>query len=681
MPFRFGIEGDLRQAGSFYSVNARVEILSDPSFTSDFYARTEGLALGEVLEPTTATAATVAKKSTLSWDLTGRLDLARLLGLPRRERSFPTLNAGLSWMSRDVVYPSSNPAYWDPGKTFYYPLSAVLPDVAFTVSGELLKLDSAGSAKPAQPQQGAGETSKGPSGEKPAGELRPPYPSELADPPVSAEAQFALRDPGRRADAGPAPAAPASSLTLSYSVQPKVRLDHRFDYDTWTTREAVDGSIFYRTLSAGATANLTASAVLADRLAEISLGLGAEAGYRLRFDPPAVLPSTWNDLLLSDYQQDRFAVRGSLAATVRPLRDIPSMAGSSLSYRLGWRLYQLAFTGSVALPEFTPSVLAWDTTTVPEHSVQGTLQLAAFGQTDTLSVSLQLPPQDVVLTAQLAGGAGPWKARVQGGVREVADVLQVQPLTVAQSILLGGAVTVSEDLQFLGDPLSPALDRSVSQVAAWGASVSFTAERQLPVTWDGTSFQWKTTGTDKVLLPSSARLAYASPSAPWWFWKDRVRVEGSANTAVNVNLQRPTESSFDFSLKLDASVSELLEFSFSSVSYNAKLYRYVPAWAALVGESWVNPLEDLAASFNFWNIADRYRTGFKIRTLSIKAVHHLHDWDLTFEYQGSPQLRVLDGGLRSFEWTPTFSIFVQWIPVPEIRSRLRSDSTGVSLRG
>jgi hypothetical protein len=128
-------------------------------------------------------------------------------------------------------------------------------------------------------------------------------------------------------------------------------------------------------------------------------------------------------------------------------------------------------------------------------------------------------------------------------------------------------------------------------------------------------------------------------------------------------------------------VSELLEFSFSSVSSNTKLYRYVPAWAALVEESWVNPLEDLAASFNFWNIVDRYNSGFKIRTLAFKAVHHLHDWDLSMEYQGSPQLRVLPSGLRQFEWTPTFTILVQWIPVPEIRSRIRSDTTGVSLRG
>ena len=41
---------------------------------------------------------------------------------------------------------------------------------------------------------------------------------------------------------------------------------------------------------------------------------------------------------------------------------------------------------------------------------------------------------------------------------------------------------------------------------------------------------------------------------------------------------------------------------------------------------------------------------------------------------------TLASGKRQYQWTPTFTIFVQWIPVPEIKSRIRQDSTGLNLR-
>jgi hypothetical protein len=703
LPLRFGLEGTLKQSGTGYSLGGRFEYYSDPSFTSDFLNRTEGLALSDVLSSTTAAAASVAKKTTLAWDATASVDLARLLGLPSGvSLSVPTLNAKMSWLSRDAPYVFSQPEYWDPGKTFYYPSSVTFPSASVSFSGELLRLDlatgkvagsKAATPAPGQEQAGAeaaqaeptkpgGDAGAAPApGPSPAtGELRPPYPVEPGPAEAGRDDGFALRAPGRKADLPVSGAKGESTLTVSYQVQPRVNLEHTYDGRAWTTKEAVDYSILYRTFETGGTSSLSATAVLLDRLAEVSAGLSADGNYRLRFDPAAVTPADWDGLRLRDYQQDRFELRTSLAATLRPLESVPAMSGSSLSWRLGWRPYQLAFTGTVAAPVFTPSAFAWDQSSVPEHSLQSTVQLAAFGQTDTLSLSLQLPPLATVGTAALAFGVGEWKTRVQGGVRETAGVVQAQPLSVSSSVLLGGAVTASEDLQFLSDPASPGLDRSVTQLSGWGVTAAFTAERMLPVAWDGASYQWKTTGSDKQLLASTLRLAYAPPAAPRWWWNDRVRLESALSTSWNVNLQRYTDSTFDFSLKLGLVVSEFLELSFTSVSANSKTYRYIPGWPEAVGETWVNPLTDLLASYNFWNISDRYRSGFKIRSLGVKAVHHLHDWDLTFEYQGTPQLVTLSSGQRQYQWTPTFSILVQWIPVPEVKSRIRQDSTGLNLR-
>jgi hypothetical protein len=59
----------------------------------------------------------------------------------------------------------------------------------------------------------------------------------------------------------------------------------------------------------------------------------------------------------------------------------------------------------------------------------------------------------------------------------------------------------------------------------------------------------------------------------------------------------------------------------------------------------------------------------------VTAVQHLHDWDLIFQYQGSPQLRVDSAGKYTNTWTPTFSIQVQWNAVPQIKSNIHQDAT------
>jgi hypothetical protein len=96
----------------------------------------------------------------------------------------------------------------------------------------------------------------------------------------------------------------------------------------------------------------------------------------------------------------------------------------------------------------------------------------------------------------------------------------------------------------------------------------------------------------------------------------------------------------------------------------------------------VNPLTDLAQSFNFANNDDRRRSGFKIQTISLKAVQHFPDWDVSVEYQGSPQLitHTNASGMQYVqnEWSPTFSIQVKWKAVPEVKSNIHQEYTGTT---
>ena len=665
VPFRFGVEGDVKGSGDAWSASARFEYFSDPSFTSDFYSRTEGVNLGDVLGAKSPTPA--APKQNLSWDIASRLDLTRLVSLPFLQSfTFPYVNLKFAWQSRDAPFPPGTPDASDPGRTFYFPSSITSPNAALTLSGDILKLTSAAASQSAKPEAQPAAPKEGTETPKDPGKgFRGPQVTSAERIAPEPQPRIPFRAPSPKPAIPAAGREPESSLAISYQVQPRTTLEHTFDSAGWARRENVDYRILYRTFDAGGSGRLTATASLWDRAAEISESVSVDGNFRARFDPSASLaPSAWQSLLLRDYQQDRLEVRSAFQATVRPFASVAELSGSSLGWRLGVRVFKVSPVGTDPLnPVFAPAGPTWSADSVSDNSLQASLALKTTGITGSIALSAQLPPLTTTATARGDLSSGTLKGWLQGGVTQAATGPLFQPVVAGASAGFLSDATASEELQFDANTL--ALGRSTTQVRAGSFFGVFTAER---------------VGAQQLFLPSTLRAGFETASDPMWFWFDRIRVDASVRSAWNLNLQKYTDTMLDVTFRLNLAIYKFLELSLSSVSYNSKTYRYFPGWPEAVGEQWVNPLLDLVQSYNFFSLADRYRSAFKIRTLSVKAVHHLHDWDLSFEYQGSPQLRTNASGGKQYEWTPTFSLQVQWVPVPEVKSSIRGDANGVTLR-
>jgi hypothetical protein len=378
--------------------------------------------------------------------------------------------------------------------------------------------------------------------------------------------------------------------------------------------------------------------------------------WRSRFNPStaeAALPD-WQSLQKSDLLQNRLALRNAVQASVQPFLAIPQLSGSNLQYRLGMRLYQV----SSAIPD--PS------NPVSEHSLQSSIIFNTPGTTDSLVLAMQLPPLALrSYTGALSLSAGVLKGKLQGGVTQSDAAIQYQPVIASATIDAGNKVNTTEELQVARQSSGDwTLDRSTTSLQLGGFSGVFVAQ--------------------KFFLPSTMKIGYETDGNPMWFWKDRIKLDLSIKSHWYVNLQQYTDNLFDFSLNLTFSIYKFLDLTISSVSTNTKTYRYVPAWLAAVGETGLkaerlNPLTDLLQSFDFFNSQNRKDSAFKIGTLAVKAVHHLPDWDLTLQYQGSPQL-ITTSGAPHYEWMPTFAIQVQWNAVPQIKSDIRGDPSTVSLR-
>jgi lipopolysaccharide assembly outer membrane protein LptD (OstA) len=679
VPFRLGLEGSLLMSGDIYSLKAGFQYFSDPSFTSDFYNRSEANMLSTLLSQQTTTLSTPAKQANLSWDLAGTLDFTKLVGLPFVQTlSIPNINLKVTWLSKDGPFLNpfstqpTDPQDYDPGRTFYYPSSITAPNLSLSAAGDVLSLSTSTTAAPAA---SGGKTDANPSAAPaadPGKGLRVPSAPGAERPQASPQAaRIPFREPAQQADVQQAQNAGASSLKVSYQVQPRATFEHTFDTTNWVKKEDVDYSIRYRTFEVGGSGSVTAAASFLDRLADMSLGLSTDGLWRTRFDPSALelASADWQSQLLRDMQQDRIALRSSLQGTLRPFPAIPALSSSNIQYRLGVRLYQVSLAGIDPLnPVFVSAGPDWTTSTITENSLQSTFILGTSWTSDTLALTVLLPPQIPSLTGRLDVGVAPFKGTIQGGFSQPSTFF-FQPLIVSGTLDFGSGFGASEEVQL--DIANALIAKSTSQLNLGNLSASIVAQES---------------GALSLLLPSTLKIGYESGGTPLWFWKDRVKLDLSIKSHWNMNLQNYLDNLFDFNLGINLTIFKFLDLSVSSVSTNSKTYRYFPALAAAEGETWVNPLSDLLESFNFFDTRasafnDRVRSAFKIRTLSVKAVQHFPDWDLSFQYQGSPQLRrdPADNVLK-FMWTPSFSIQVQWIAVSEAKSAVHGDYTGMFLR-
>ncbi|MGO9308027.1 MAG: hypothetical protein ACLQDL_03275 [Spirochaetia bacterium] len=722
VPFRYGLEGSLKTSSSISSVAADFQYFSDPSFTTDFYTRSESGLLSALFTPAGAAPATTAQLVNLSWDVTTRVDFTRMVNQPFIQNlSMPDLDVKMTWQSYS---PSglSDPQASDPGSSFYYPSSITAPNVSFAMSGDIVSLGGSPPA-PGPPGAPTGSTPAPPPG--PQAELgkgiRAPVPEDLPPPQPRQEApRVPFRAPEPQADEQSQQPEQSTTFKLSYQLQPRATFEHTFDTTGWTTRQSVNYAILYRTFETGGTSSVTAAASFWDRLADTSVTFSQDGLWRYRFDPSVnelSLPD-WPNLLLLDQQQDHLVFRTEFQSTLRPFPAIPELAASSLQYKINLRMYQIALTGMDPYnPVTTTSGPAWTPDAISEHSVASNLALVTPATSDSLGVTFQLPPLVPTLTSRLDASGGDFKGSVQGGFAAPTSGFEYQPLVVDASVDTGAGNPASTSPWWTPAPAQPTNTATPTGTSApppsttptpstpgtnappvllttpTAAPATFTASEELQFDVAGSVLTRSTSEigyaglagvfvaqnfeTPNQLVPSTMKVGYEGAANPIYEWKDRIMIVPGLKTHWYLNFQNYVDNLFDFSPSLTFTIYKSLDITFSSLSNNTRTYLYIPGWTGL---PWVNPLTDLLDSFNFANNDDRRRSGFKIQTLSLRAVQHFPDWDVIVQYQASPQLithtNATGAQYVQNEWTPTFAIQVQWNALSEIKSNIHQDYTG-----
>ena len=137
-----------------------------------------------------------------------------------------------------------------------------------------------------------------------------------------------------------------------------------------------------------------------------------------------------------------------------------------------------------------------------------------------------------------------------------------------------------------------------------------------------------------------------------------------------MNILQFTDNNLDFSLTFDFWLYRFLQLRLTTTSYNNRTFLYFPKLAEKLGQARVDPLSDLIDSFNFFDREARERSAFNLRSIKVEAIHYLHDWNLSLSYEGRPYLlETVDP--NEYQWKSTFSVILQWQPIPEFRANIR----------
>lgn len=671
VPFRYEAEYSTRIQMLGATLTTDLLLLSDPEFRRDYWNREEGMDWSFLFQSGTedeeSTAAGASTVSSLSWDasLTWSPSVGNLS--PWIERvSIDTLAADLQWRTRDnqdlpnaVDRPESDAS---PEEEFFYPQSALLPELRMTISGTLYTYPSTQSSSTSEDSDDAEEAAP-----EHAEDIRPPWDQgddtgrEREDP------RYILPDPISNFPGLPAPT--TGGATLSYTLRPTIRYDRFTDDDDWDSPDDVSLDWAYSTVQSRNTLALAFNANTRDGWARLQSSANLEQRFQEVDSSDDVDEAELEQLTLDAYQFTGEEGTQSTTITFYPLVVVPNLSGSNLQYSLSSLLFERTFEelredGS---PRYAFSTGSWKKEDISTHRTRLSVAWDVRDSTQSLTGSANLPPLDGAYTVSLTLVTGPLTTTVSGGYREdsegtwTADNI-VQNHTLS---LLDGDVRASQ--RFEHNVEESRLQQAVSGITLWPLSVTLTGRYT-----GGFSFE---EGSGWVSEPEedfrwTSLSVGLDGTQTYRFWKRRVDLSLNGSLSADIDLLRYSSSSLvvDYGFTLD--IYRFLELDFSARSRNDFIYQYFQGPAAELDRPRRSLGDDLVDSLRLFDREARENSFFKIDRIDLSAVHDLQDWELTVSYSGLPQLET-EGGQSQYRWRSVLAILLRWRSISELRRNIR----------
>ena len=701
IPLRYSLEFSSSFKLGPLSGSLSLPFASDPYFDRDFRNRSEDMdwvkAISTSVDTSTAPSArtSLVQRADLSMSLQPKA-LAPYVGSIDLQR----IGASMTWASK-VRSPVTS-AY-DPSYTFLHPSSFKPLDAAISLRGVAFKypFTAVSPAKAAKAAEGDGAGGAQEAAAPPAEPLPEPVgPWEAAAEDAAATAGEASKGQGAPAaaatdagtlDFGPparaanapstTPAASAASggftATVDWNLAPTGFFEDRYKSDAWSEPSDVDLKLLYRLANYRLSGGLDAKAAYGGDLVSGSIGLAFidQDQTRLAQDDPTSATAKLNAATDAAYKARSLKSAAKLSS--RPFARNSVLASTSFAWNMDSTLYGYKYdtaNSSVGNPVYAETFLKWDAASITAHNAAVTVSAKPAGLTQSLVLTASLPPLTESYTAKFALDAGLADLGLQSrAYRPSGGAFSFDPLTATLVVGASPGPVLNDSLVL---DLTKGLP--VSNVASfvWGPfSSSITAKRAksyIPELGKG----WKEYG-DERFTPTDLNLSLKS---------DVKSAAGEAMTwslspslSLTQNLLRFSESNMTLSLSASVKAPGAGTITLSAQSQNSAAWQYYSGFFPVlnefprIGGYWKNPIVDIAQSLAIWHPASLRDTNWKLKNLSLKATHELHDWDLTVELGAKPILKDKNYILNS-----TFSILLAWRDISEIKSQIKYNSEGIA---
>nr|MDA3949192.1 hypothetical protein [Spirochaeta sp.] len=668
VPYRYESELDARLEVKSASLTINYEMFSDTRFRADYGDRAESIDWSGLITQQSEEEEedSVGEINSLRWESQLRWNPV-LPGLRPWVTSFnvSSLRTELRWNTRDNADLPAPVARAEsdntPERRFFYPDSAVFPDLVVQLRGTLAELPR----RDRSPEEESGESDAA-DADRGAADIRPPWESRIVP---DAPDEDGFRLPERAGDLRGIVAGDPGSLALTYSLRPTLRVDRITDSDEWQTYEDVGFDWEYSTLQNRNRGSLDLMMISPAGWARYDGSLAAEQRYQ-----SVTFLTDLEETEQTRLEQSAFAFRGSTitqtsTTTGYPLKEVYVLENSTLRHLLTSRVYERQFDGidPEGDPQYETRLGEWSDEGISAHTGNATLRWRLWNAEQSFATETVLPPLDRAYLGTLSLVTGPLTSEFRGGYRETEDegwkpdpFVQTHTLDVVEDNFV-----LEQRLEYDLDETELVQARSVGRL--WPLRVELQGQRTTGLEFVPES-GWTDTGEPQFRWTSLAIGLQAEPR--FRFWRRRIDLGLTGILSFDADLQEFTRSGLLLDYGFDVDIYRFMTLEFSARSRNDLVYQYVPSLAEKVDRPPRDPLEDLVNSLRLFDDEARRDSFFKIESVEITAVHDLQDWELQFSYVGGPEL-ISEGGRSEYEWQGVFAILFQWRAITEIRRDMR----------
>jgi hypothetical protein len=704
VPFRYRLNAKGSLSAQYGSFAWTFPYYSDPYVNRDFLKRSEELDWFNMLRQGSAGTDEETTEDLLGsyeWRLSGSLNppISKLSPY-LSSLSISNISSTVSFRTRGIStthpsYTTKTPA--DPARTFFYPDKITLFSINASLGGTPLTLGGTTSAAPAAEQEGKEES---PSGNGfPAPPISPWGKGDDKKETEKTTDPYALFPPvlSQRFDTA---RAGSPRFTIDYRLTPSAASEMQFrsSQQNWGDMASVDWneiSSILTTIRSDTSLgfNLAHSEGNAYTLGFRLNGSGSWQDYTYLNENAEEYTSTAGGVTAPDSAKikaarDRAKSATSFSSTwesslsVKPFFRNPIWGNTGFQYTLKGLLAKASYNTTLTNPAYEWKFSKWDKENIDTHQISANAVASIMDMAQTFSLTADLPPKDMTLGGDSTIRVWITETNARGKVLEPFedDERKWDPFYFTETIKIGKLGNFQQYVVY--DPELRAYTTLSSTLTLGGFSTSLSAVRSRDYTLESTG--WVQSQNTEGLHLRDFRMAYSKTFTKDKLWKNRLAFSVNLNTSLSFDLQRYTNSRFTFSLGFNTKISNFLDFTVSTTSENAVIYRYVqdlPFWdlpLKLPGEK--NPFIDLINSFRFDSRSKRTSSGFKLKSFNLSLTHHLGDWNATLGMTLSPYLDSQPGKIPVYKFNNQISFMVQWIPISEVKAEINYDKEKLTLK-